>query len=70
MNQLWEKRRGSRYLRVESFTLLDRQPGAFLCSKADGKVYVHALEGRDPNLGGMVQVPWYGGKAEAGFSGG
>lgn len=70
VNQLWEKRRGSRYLRVESFTLLDQQPGAFLCSKADGKVYVHALEGRDPNLVGMVQVPWYGGKAEAGFSGG
>ena len=60
----------NRYMPVESMELLDRQPGAYLHDRKTGALYVNTFSGRDPNSLRFTAVPWFGGKTEAGFSGG
>ena len=42
---LFDSKEINRYMRVDSLDMLDRQPGAFMLDKSNGKLYVNTFRG-------------------------
>lgn len=69
INMLWERRTLSRYLELDDMELLDKQPGGFFVDKKSGDVFVHAFDGKNPELSGIVAIPHSDGKNPVACSG-
>ncbi len=70
INMLFDSILLNRYLDVADMNLLDKTPGSYLLDKKSGKLYINTFSGRNPNSIGVVIIPWWGGKSEAGHGGG
>ena len=58
----------NRYMRVDSFEMLDRQPGAFMLDKATGKLYVNTFSGAHPDALRYLIIPFYEGGSRYGIN--
>ena len=58
----------NRYMRVDSFEMLDRQPGAFMLDKKTGKLYVNTFRGEDPDTLRFQIIPHYEGGSRYGLN--
>lgn len=58
----------NRYMRVDSFEMLDRQPGAFMLDKKTGKLYVNTLRGEHPDSLRFLIIPFHEGGSRYGVN--
>ena len=63
VNMLFDSRYLNRYMRVDTFEMLERQPGAYLLDKKSGKLYVNTYSGAHPDSVRLMIMPFWKGSA-------
>ncbi len=63
---LFDSKEINRYMRVDSLDMLDRQPGAFMLDKSNGKLYVNTLRGEHPAGLCFQFIPYFAGSSRYG----